>query len=279
MSTRETAFISADDLRSLLGRNELVVLDVRFQPVEGAQPAEYAAGHIPGAVFVDLPAELAGPGGGNAGRYPLPAVELLQAFARRWGVSADSTVVVYDDRQGLSAARAWWVLTWAGVPGVRVLDGGYSGWLAGGNPSSTAAHVPATGDVTLSPGHLDVIGEDDIDHLIEGGVLLDVRSPRQYEGDPDKPATGHIPGAVNVDSRGNVDERGLLLAESELRERYGSVGADGNTPIAAYCGGGVVGAHTVLVLSTLGLRAGLYPGSWSAWSTNSHNPITTGPLP
>ena len=130
------AIISAPELASdLAGPNPPVLLDVRWQlsvaKAAGAAPfdgrAEYAAGHIPGAVFVDLDSELASrPATG--GRHPLPDLEVFGAAMRRAGVSAGTPVVVYDGGQGWAAARAWWLLRWTGHPDVRVLDGGLPSW-------------------------------------------------------------------------------------------------------------------------------------------------------
>jgi thiosulfate/3-mercaptopyruvate sulfurtransferase len=156
-SAREAHFVSARELAALLASPEPpAVLDVRnANGIPDGRP-DYGAGHIPGAVYVDLPTELAGHSDGRRGAAPLPAIADLQARARRWGISAGDSVVVYDNVAGTKAGRAWFVLRWAGIDDVRILDGGYAAWLVAGQPVSTGTPDPAPGDVTLSAGHLQI---------------------------------------------------------------------------------------------------------------------------
>ncbi|HUG49661.1 MAG TPA: rhodanese-like domain-containing protein, partial [Terrimesophilobacter sp.] len=130
--------ITADELAVLLSASDRVrVLDVRWSL--GGPPGLplYRDGHIPGAVYVDLESELAAHGEPTEGRHPLPAVAALQDAARRWGLNTGDTVVVYDDLAGMSAARAWWLLRYAGVEDVRLLDGALSAWQSAGHPLRT----------------------------------------------------------------------------------------------------------------------------------------------
>ncbi|MGH3705813.1 MAG: sulfurtransferase, partial [Agromyces sp.] len=111
MTGWRSSFVGVEALAADLERGERpILLDVRFDPQVGALPDDYADGHLPGAVFVDLPGELAGQPAAGTGRFPLPDLAVLQGAARRWGIRADSVVVAYDDRSGISAARAAWVL-------------------------------------------------------------------------------------------------------------------------------------------------------------------------
>ncbi|UNX56463.1 sulfurtransferase [Georgenia sp. TF02-10] len=258
------------------------LLDVRWTLAEPDGRPAYLAGHLPGAVFVDLERELAGPPSPRHGRHPLPAPADLQAAARRWGVRAGQDVVVYDDAGGTSAARAWWLLRWAGLPGVRILDGGLAAWRAAGERVDTGPVDPPPGDVVLplaagtaGPG-LPTADADAVAHW--AGVLLDARAGERYRGEvePVDPRAGHIPGAVSAPTTENLAASGAFRPPAELRERFAALGAAGGAPVAVYCGSGVTAAHEVAALASVGIPAALYPGSWSQWSADPDRPAATG---
>ncbi|PWJ48310.1 thiosulfate/3-mercaptopyruvate sulfurtransferase [Quadrisphaera granulorum] len=266
------------------------VLDVRWRLGAADGRDQHAAGHVPGAVYVDLDTELAVPAsehGPADGRHPLPTREALQASARRWGLHDGDAVVVYDDWDSFAAARAWWLLRHAGIVDVRVLDGGLSAWKAAGQPLETGDVTPAPGSVELSWGHQPVLTIDEAAALPERGVLLDARAGERYRGEvePVDPVGGHIPGAVSLPTASHVDG-GRFRTPEQLREAFASVGVpvtgeddDGETPVGAYCGSGVTASHTVLALELAGLRGALYPGSWSQWSNTPGRPVATGTQP
>jgi thiosulfate/3-mercaptopyruvate sulfurtransferase len=260
-----------------------VVLDVRWR-LSGPSPSElYAGGHLPGAIGVDLNHDLAGPvGGGEHGRHPLPETQVLQATLRRWGVKADSTVVAYDDADGSSAARAWWLLRWAGLTDVRVLNGGIAAWVGAGQPITTEVPEPAPGDVVVRSGGMPTLDADGAAGLPDaGGVLLDARAEARYRGEvePVDPVAGHIPGARSAPFGGNVDEDGRFLEPERLRERFAALGVRPDGAVGAYCGSGVTAAQAVLALEVAGVPAALYPGSWSEWVADPARPVATGPDP
>jgi thiosulfate/3-mercaptopyruvate sulfurtransferase len=254
------------------------VLDVRWSLAGGPGRVDYAAGHLPGAVFVDLDGELCGrPGAG--GRHPLPDPGRLQDVLRAAGVRADHPVVVYDGGDGLAAARAWWTLRWAGHPQVRVLDGGYPAWLAAGQPVTTERAQPPATDFTVRPGALPVLDAGGAAELAQKGVLLDVRAPARYRGEtePIDPVAGHIPGAVNLPTTEHVDDQGRLRPADQLRATFAAAGVRKDVPVGAYCGSGVTAAHTVLALHRAGRTdAALYVGSWSEWITDLDRPVAVG---
>jgi thiosulfate/3-mercaptopyruvate sulfurtransferase len=255
-----------------------VVLDVRWRLL-GPPPAQlYAAGHLPGAVAVDLDADLAAPPG-PGGRHPLPDPADLQAALRRWGVRTDSAVVAYDDGDGSSAARAWWLLRWAGHAAVRVLDGGFAAWTAAGLPTSTEVAEPAPGDVVVRAGGMPVLDAAGAAEVAARGVLLDARAPERFRGEvePVDPVAGHIPGARSAPLAGNVGADGRFRTPAELRRRFAGLGVAPGTPTGAYCGSGVTAAQQVLALELAGVRAALYAGSWSEWITDPDRPVATGP--
>ncbi|KOV56969.1 3-mercaptopyruvate sulfurtransferase [Streptomyces sp. AS58] len=278
--------ISASELaEDLAGANPPVLLDVRWQlsvaraagepPFDGR--AEYEAGHIPGAVFVDLDRELAG-SAGERGRHPLPDVTEFGAAMRRAGVSSARRVVVYDGGQGWAAARAWWLLRWTGHPDVRVLDGGLPVW---DGQLSTGAPTPADGDFQPVPGAVEMLDADGAAALARSGVLLDARAAERYRGDvePIDRVGGHIPGAVSAPTNENVAPDGRFLPAEELAARFKSLGAVEGTEAGVYCGSGVSGAHEVLALAVAGIPAALYVGSWSEWSSDPRRPVAVGPDP
>ncbi|MFI5902834.1 sulfurtransferase [Streptomyces cyaneofuscatus] len=255
-----------------------VLLDVRWQLGGPHGRPDYEAGHLPGAVFVDLDTELAGPAG-SGGRHPLPDPEAFGAVMRRAGVGQDTPVVVYDGGQGWAAARAWWLLRWTGHPDVRVLDGGLAAWTG---DLSTGIPDPAEGDFRPKPGALPTLDADAAAALARTGLLLDARAAERYRGDvePIDRVGGHIPGAVSAPTTANVAEDGRYLPAERLAERFTGLGAGkSGEPVGVYCGSGVSGAHEVLALEIAGIRAALYPGSWSEWSADPARPVATGPEP
>jgi len=270
-----SALISAAELAACL--SDVTVLDVRYRTGGAAGPEEFEAGHVPGAAYADLDADLAAPPG-KGGRHPLPDTEAFQAAMRRLGVSDTRPVVVYDDWTGLAAARAWWLLRYHGHPDVRVLDGAWPAWLAwlAETPGAGAVEVgptqPKEGDFTAKPGQVPMVEADDV---LDVAVLVDARAGERYRGEvePIDPVAGHIPGAVNVPTALNLDESGRFKAPEELRETYAAVGAVAGADVAAYCGSGVTAAHDVLALELAGVPAALYPGSWSGWISDPSRPV------
>ncbi|MGY1497030.1 sulfurtransferase [Streptomyces sp. QTS52] len=280
------AIVSAPELvNELAGSNPPVLLDIRWQlsmpNPGGAAPfdgrAEYTAGHLPGAVFVDLDRELAS-AAGPAGRHPLPDPEVFGAAMRRAGVSSGVPVVVYDGGQGWAAARAWWLLRWTGHPDVRVLDGGLPSWEGA---LDTDVPAPAEGDFAPVPGAVDLLDADGAAALARSGLLLDARAGERYRGEvePIDRVGGHIPGAVSAPTNENVAADGRFLPADELAARFKTLGAADTTAVGVYCGSGVSGAHEVLALAVAGIPAALYVGSWSEWSGDPARPVAVGPDP
>lgn len=274
--------ITATELASELGQPTApVVLDVRYQL--GGPPGRpvYEAGHVPGAVYVDLESELASPPG-PGGRHPLPDLDVFTDAMRAAGVRADRPVVVYDGGQGWASARAWWLLRWTGHPDVRVLDGGLAAWEAAGLALSVDQPALQEGDFTPVPGGLALLRADDAAAVARRGVLLDARAGERYRGEvePIDKVAGHIPGAVSAPTTENVVEGGTVFRDaSELAERFASLGATANAEVGVYCGSGVSAAHQVLALAIAGVPAALYVGSWSEWSADPARPVATGPQP
>ncbi|MFZ2510415.1 MAG: sulfurtransferase [Gordonia sp. (in: high G+C Gram-positive bacteria)] len=251
-----------------------VVLDVRWQLGDTDGHKKYRDGHLPGAVYVDLDGELAGPPSIAAGRHPLPDLTELQAAARRWGIDDDVPVVVYDDCGGMSAARAWWLLRWGGLTDVRILDGGLEVWRQAGLRLSRGSTEPRGGNVVLSGGGMPTATIDDVADTT--ALLLDARAGERYRGEtePIDPRAGHIPGAVSAPTGENLTVTGSFQPADVLRERFTGLGADRD--VIVYCGSGVTAAHEIAALQIAGFDgAALYPGSYSQWS-NTARPVELG---
>ena len=266
--------ITATELAARIESAEpLTILDVRWQLTEPDGRAAYEQGHIPGAVYVSLEDELSDHAVSGRGRHPLPSGRALEAAARRWGIRQGVPVVVYDDWNRAGSARAWWVLTAAGIPEVRILDGGLSAWS---DALENGTVTPEPGDVTvpyedLYAGALPTLTAGQL--TAPGLTLLDARAPERYRGDvePIDPVAGHIPGAMNVPSTSLLADDGTFLADSASARVYG----DG--AIGAYCGSGVTASVVVAALAASGVTAALYPGSWSEWCSDPARPVARGP--
>jgi thiosulfate/3-mercaptopyruvate sulfurtransferase len=276
-----SALISAEELSQALVTSPPTLLDVRW--ALGGPPGrlQYERGHIPGAQFVDLDRDLAGPPG-RGGRHPMPDAARFVASMRRHGVSARRPVVAYDASTGLAAARVWWLLRYFGHPSVRVLDGGFSAW------GSSAARVatgdgpsPVPGDFEGQPGHMPMLDASAAAALAREGILLDARAPERFRGEiePVDRVAGHIPGARNLPTAGNVGSDGRFLVPEALASRFREAGADGTVAVGAYCGSGVTAAHEVLAADVAGIEAALYVGSWSEWISDSRREVAVGDQP
>jgi thiosulfate/3-mercaptopyruvate sulfurtransferase len=263
--------------RLLRRQTPVILLDARWHLAGPPGIESYRKGHLPGAAFIDLDRDVAGPPG-PGGRHPLPDPVEFESAMRRAGVSQDSLVVVYDDADSTSAARVWWSLRYFGHDRVRVLDGGDRAWTEAGHRVSTAEPEVKPGGFIANPGRLPVLDAEGAAELATAGVLLDARAAERYRGEqePVDPVAGHIPGARNAPTSGNVGVDGRFLPPGLLRERFAKLGATDALDVGAYCGSGVTAAHEILALNLAGIPAALYVGSWSDWVTDPANPVATG---
>ena len=266
------------DVAWLAEHPQAVIADVRWY-LDGRSGAQaYAAGHIPGAIFIDLDAELAAPASPEAGRHPLPDPEKFASAMVDAGVSDDSIVVAYDDAGGFSAGRLVWMLRAIGVD-AALLDGGLAAWpgeLSTAEPQETDAEV-TFGIRGWGP---DVVAT--IDEAARGPVVIDARSAERYRGEGGAaldPKSGHIPGALSAPMTGNLDASNHFLAPETLRERFAALGITDANPVISYCGSGVTACHNLIAMEYASLGRGrLYVGSWSQYSATDR-PIATGPHP
>jgi thiosulfate/3-mercaptopyruvate sulfurtransferase len=259
--------VSGADLQRHL--EEVRIVDVRwYLDRSKSGQAAYEAGHLPGAVWLDIDTDLSEPATPSAGRHPLPSPEHFAAALARVGITEGTPVVAYDDAGGSTAARLWWLLHALGEP-VAVLDGGLAAW-----PGEVTTDVPTWPPTPRAP------REWPAQHFVPpdgfAGHVLDARSTERYaHGDPAiDPRPGHIPGARSAPWTQNLDEAGHFRRPSELRALYADV-LDG--PIVAYCGSGVTACHDLLALEVAGASdLALYPGSWSQWGADPSRPTETG---
>lgn len=264
--------VDLDWVRTRGGR--VVLADVRWYLGGKSGRQEYDAGHLPGAIFVDLDRVLADPPSRAEGRHPLPAPEKFAEGMAALGVGDDDVVVAYDDAGGVMAARLVWMLRATGHD-AALLDGGltaYSGSLDRDRPRRPRAVF------TARPWPVDRLA--DIDQAADpSNVVLDAREPVRFRGEtePVDPRPGHIPGARNLPCRDNVDANGRFLPVEELRERFAAVGVTEGADVISYCGSGVTACHNLIALEHAGLGRGrLYPGSWSQYSGDPARPAAVG---
>ncbi|WP_343576484.1 sulfurtransferase [Mycobacterium sp.] len=271
--------ITAAELADLIDAGEPVtILDVRWRLDEPDGHAAYLHRHLPGAVYVSLEDELSDHSVIGRGRHPLPAGRSVEAAARRWGVRRAVPTVVYDDWNRAGSARAWWVLTAAGIADVRILDGGLGAWRSAGGGLDSGAVEPPPGNATVTHDDLDDGALPTLSACHVNDVdLLDARTPERFRGEvePIDPVAGHIPGAKNLPSGAVLNTDGTFLAHAAIARLLAERGVDHNK-IGAYCGSGVTAAITVAALAASGYQAALFPGSWSQWCSDSKNPVARG---
>lgn len=279
--------VSTQWLAERLEDPDLRICDVRwYLPNSGRRGIEeFRAGHLPGAVFVDLDRDLAAPDDGRAGRHPLPEPAAFETAMRRAGISRRSRVVAYDDAGGSTAARLWWLLRAHGHAEAYVLDGGLQAWRREGRPLSTGDERLAPGDFVSRWNPATAVDLEELRRALrEGALLLDARAAERYRGEvePVDPRAGHVPGAVSAPFSASLGPEGTFLPPEELRRRFSALGA-GQRPVLVSCGSGVTACHLLLGLERAGLarvgEARVYAGSFSEWARRPELPVATGDAP
>ena len=282
---RQELLVSASELASTLGEDKLRIIDCRFDLFDpGAGQRAYLDTHIPGAVYADLDRDLAAPVDATTGRHPLPDVSSATETFRRLGVSRDSNVVVYDSAGGAMAARAWWMLRWLDHGRVRLLDGGFPAWCAGGYPTESGAVTTATGDFKGIPVDGRILTTAGLVAAIAGNDpprVVDARDAARFRGDvePIDAVAGHIPGTLNRPFTDALREDGTFREQESLTRLWTeSLGDDPKQPWSVMCGSGVTACHLVISALLAGFREpSLYVGSWSEWIRDPDRAVATGP--
>ena len=270
--------IEPEMLATLLQDPNLILLDTRFNLANVRQGRMmHQQGHIPGALYADLEKDLSGAIIlGKTGRHPLPEPIQWQSTLRNWGVNNHSTVVVYDDGGHAMAARAWWLLRWAGVTKVRILHGGMKAWQAARYPITAKTSNPSPSLSAFATGQMPTISSAELLAALEKPLtLIDARAYERFRGEEEAIdcAAGHIPGAVCHPFTNNLDENGRFLTPERLHDMLTALIGNNNKPIF-YCGSGVTACHNIFAMELAGLSgAVLYPGSWSEWITDLRRPV------
>ena len=281
--TQQRILISAAELHAARGDPLFSIIDCRFNLAavdEGRRSFE--KGHVPGAVYLDLDRDLAGPITAESGRHPLPDAGAIGRRLGELGIGNTDTVVVYDGGSGAVAARAWWILRWLGHKSVLLLDGGYSHWLSRGFPVETRARQRPPVAYVAQENNALVVTTDELAADVPGipaRRLLDARDRLRFAGveEPIDPVAGHVPGSINLPFTDflNPDETWRPLSErAALLED--ALGSDREVAWCVMCGSGVTACH----LAISGLEAGfsepqLYVGSWSEWIRDDDRPRGT----
>ncbi|MEY4863211.1 MAG: 3-mercaptopyruvate sulfurtransferase [Pseudomonadota bacterium] len=282
-----TTLISAEELAHVIDR--CIVVDARhdlMQPQAGA--LGYAEGHIPGARFVAMDADLSAAKNGRNGRHPMPSQEQVRALLAGLGLQPEQQLVVYDTSGGLMASRLWWMARWVGHARVAVLDGGLPAWQRAGYPVTT--ELPTVQPCTPWPERAPLERLMQLQEMVgisaqagQSGIpcILDARSAERFRGEtePMDPVAGHIPGSLNRPSGANLRENGCFKPAQVLAQEFRSVIGDrpGKLVIQS-CGSGVSACHNQLAMVHAGMEgAGLYGGSWSEWCSDPARPVAVGP--
>jgi thiosulfate/3-mercaptopyruvate sulfurtransferase len=282
-----TTLIGAAELRDLVGKADIAVIDCRFDLMNpGGGHRAYLEGHIPGARYADLNRDLSAPVTPTSGRHPLPIPSDFARTLARLGVGRATQVIAYDDSAGAFAARAWWMLRWVGHAAVAVLDGGIKAWVSAGGalqsgeeepvPTAEVSYLSATADASA------VIGTAELERRLSDPafLLIDARAGERFAGtvEPIDAVAGHVEGAVNHPFSANLGAEGRFLPAPVLREAWERrLAGRSPTQVAAMCGSGVTACHNLLSLEVAGLRgAKLYAGSWSEWIRDPRRPISRG---
>ncbi|MDD4887358.1 MAG: sulfurtransferase [Thiomonas sp.] len=284
MPTPYTTLISAAELLQLSGA---LIADCSHDLADPqAGQRDYAAAHIPGALFLHLDRDLSAPMTGRNGRHPLPDAQAFADRLAQLGLKQNQQVIAYDRAGGGFAVRLWWMLRWLGHDAVAVLDGGWQAWVAAGGASEGVAPAPrAPGNFIRHPSLVgDVPAQGVLDNLRSAHKLvLDARAPERYAGEvePIDPVAGHIPGAKNRFFQTNLQPDGTFKSREQLREEFTALLEDWDPrDVIHHCGSGVSGCHNLLAMTHAGLDGSLlYPGSWSEWCADPAHPVATGRAP
>ena len=274
-----TTLVDVETLQAHLDDPNWLVVDVRHQLSDtGYGEHAYAAGHVPGAVFLHCDRDLSGAMSGGNGRHPLPDPERLAQRLGDIGIGALTQVVVYDDAQGMIAGRLWWLLRWLGHDAVALLDGGLPAWQAAGGTLTSVVPTLLPRAFVTRPQDLSVNADYVLERLETPHMrLVDARGADRFRGENETidPVAGHIPGAVNRCFKDDLLPDGRFKPAARLRAEWLAVLA-GSPPdlVVHQCGSGVSACLNMVAMEVAGLPGSrLYAGSWSEWCADPGRPV------
>ncbi|TCD12614.1 sulfurtransferase [Pedobacter frigidisoli] len=265
--------IKPEDLTWLNQDDEIVIIDA-----SAGSKARYDGQHLAGAIFADVNEDLANIGDfAIGGRHPLPTADQFSSVLQKLGITKNSYVIVYDDKNGgNAAARLWWMLKSIGHEKVQVIDGGFQAAVKANFPTTNKVETPKSVEkYEVKPWNLPLSNIDKVEKVAksEDYIVIDVRDANRFAGltEPIDTIAGHIPGAVNIPFTENLDTDGRFLSPEVLKEKYTAALADIRSEhVIVHCGSGITACHTLLAMDYAGLPIPkLYVGSWSEWSRNN----------
>lgn len=268
--------ITADELlQRVRGSKKTSIIASVWEPGEGASLSRFQAEHIPNSMFCDASLALADIPSSQEGRNPLPNTDQLQRWFVKMGLNAESAVVVYDHGKGLLAARAWWILTWAGIDNVRILDGGIDAWERAGQPVvGGPGNFPATSTIRPNIGQLPTATLEEVKN--HKGILIDCRERSRFSGQKESLdlKAGHIPGAINLPSGELLNEDYTFKTPQEIRQLFDAVGVTSGENVIVYSGSGLHSSQMIAAMHHADMPgAALFVGGWSQWAADQSNPV------
>ncbi|MBN9645186.1 sulfurtransferase [Corynebacterium mendelii] len=273
--------ISVDELaETIRSGGKTTILACIWHPGAGMSYSMYRGAHIPTALHCDPAYQLAMAPSARDGRNPLPSYPVLDRAFNDWGLNRDHKVVVYDDNKGLLAARAWWILTWAGVADVSIVEGGSRAWVkAGYEQVGGPGNLARDCTIRPNPGQLPTVDMDYMRRVPDDVLVIDTRENNRYIGRKERLdlKAGHIPGAVNLPLESLMTDDGFFLPEDDIRAAFDAVGVTDPTKVVVYSGSGLHSAAAIFAMHHVGLPgAAQYVGGWSQWSATPDNPVQRG---
>jgi|SRR5690625_503788 len=296
----KSSLLIVDDAKKLIHEPNTVFVDTRYHLTDSEKGKEqYQKSRIPGAVYVHQGSDLVGLCTGKNGRHPLPALTEFRQLIDKLGLTDEKQIIIYDASFGQFAARLWWMLRWAGLNNVALLDGGWQAWQAANAPIDSQPKnlkLEQTPPNSIQVNHSDAVclsarngsgsmplcsRETILAHLNDGCLcIIDGRAAERYRGEvePLDPVAGHIPGAKNRPTNQNLNKNGTFKPAQQLRAEFESLiaGFEPNQ-VVHQCGSGITACHNLFSMELVGLTGSmLYAGSWSEWVAYPGAPIATG---
>lgn len=274
MLLTEKTVVCTEWLASRINNPEIIIADCRYNLIDHSEGRrKYLEGHIPGAFFVDMEADLTGEKKEHGGRHPIPDPEEFARKMSAMGVEEGKTVIAYDENLS-GAARLWWLLKYFGHGDVYVLDGGITKWVKEGRKTTNELPKEVNGTFLADAENSLLVDMHDVKENVNSRELVDSRAPERYRGEvePIDTKAGHIPGAVNIYYMDIMEPEGTLKDKDDLRRQFREI----SHGAVVYCGSGITSCVNILGLACIGIESKLYSGSWSDWISYTGNEIATG---